>query len=327
MPALRTPRSLTVAVLLLAGPVVVAACGGSGPSDRADRSGAATTSTTTSTTKTTTTTVLGRGDGTFTMSTATFTDRSRPTGASPGRTIPTDVYVPGGRGPFPLIVHNHGMDGSSAKFTELLGAWATAGYIVVAPNFPLTNAITPREQRSVLDALNQPADVTFVLDQVLAQDAPGRPLANKIATDRMGVSGLSLGGATTYPLLFHPCCREDRFRSAILMSALQLDFPGGAYDWTRRFPVLAFAGTADAVVRYDAQQQMISKLAGPTWSVTLQDGQHSPPFENTPSPQDGLVTATTLDFWAATLRDDTAAAARIAKDATVPGLSSVVVTP
>ena len=312
-------RAIAVATIVV-GCLALAACGGSKSDDSSG--GSATTKPTESTT-----TTLGTGDGTFTTTTETFTDPSRPTGATPGRELPTDIYVPDGDGPFPLIVHSHGLDGTSAKFTELLGAWAAAGYIVVAPNFPLTNSNVPREQRSIPDAINQPADVSFVLDQVLAMDAPGEPLDGKIAEDHMGVSGLSLGGATTYPLLFHPCCREERFQSAILMSALRLDFPGGDYDWTRRFPILVFAGTADLAVRYESQQQIIANLPGPTWAVTLDGGQHATPYENTPSPHDQIVTTTTLDFWAATLRGDAAAQARIATDATVPGLSSVVVTP
>jgi len=298
---------------------MVAACGGKDSNSGKDSNGSATTAVTTTT--------LGAGNGTFTKRTETFVDASRNTGTTPGRTLPTDIYVPGGTGPFPLIVHNHGLDGSSAKFSELLGAWATAGYIVVAPNFPLTNAATPKGQTSIGDFVNQPADVRFVLDKVLAENERGGALDRKIATDHMGVSGLSLGGGSTYPLIFHPCCRDERFRSAILMSAMELPFAGGDYDWTRRFPILVFSGTADAAVNYAQQQAIVAKLPGPTWAVTLDGGLHAPPFENAPSPHDAVVTSTSTDFWAATLRDDAAAASRIATDATVPGLSSVVVTP
>ena len=325
MHANRATRTVaaTAAVVLLA---LVAACGGSG-GEASSSGGSSTTAPTTATTTTTTAPArLGTGDGTFTRTTVTYADPTRSTGPTPGRSIPTDVYVPGGRGPFPLVVQNHGLGGSSAKFTKLLGDWAAAGYLVVAPNFPLTNADLPEDRRDVNDVVNQPADVRFVLDRVLAEDAPGGRLEGKIAADHMGVSGLSLGGATTYALAFHSCCREHRFRSAILMSALQLDFPG-AYDWTRRLPVLVFAGTGDRTVHYDAQQTYISKLPGPTWSVTLDGGQPSAPFEDPPSPHDAVVTATTLDFWAATLRDDATARARLAGDATVPGVASVVVTP
>lgn len=271
---------------------------------------------------------LGTGDGTFTVRTETFVDGTRPTSPEvPQRTLVTDIYVPGGEGPFPLIMHAHGMDGTSAKFSQLLSHWAEAGYVVVAPNFPRTNGETPEELRDLADYLNQPGDVTFTLDQVLEMNEPGGELAGAIATDHMGISGLSLGGATTYPLLFNSCCRDERYVSGILMSALELPFEDHTYDYSRRIPILAFAGTDDSSIPYELQQEILGRLGGPIWNVTLPGGQHSQPFENNPSPQDDLVFASTVDFWELTLRDDEAAAERLATDATVEGLAFVDVTP
>ena len=276
----------------------------------------------------TTTTELDDGDGTFTVTTETFTDDSRPTSESiPQRSLPTDIYVPGGDGPFPLIMHAHGMDGTSAKFSELLSKWAEAGYIVVAPNFPRTNGDADPALRDVGDYLNQPGDVTYVLDQVLAMNEPGGALEGKIATDHMGISGLSLGGATTYPLLYNSCCQDDRYVSGILMSALELPFDPDVYDYSRRIPILVFAGTADAAIPYEMQQDIVAKIAGPKWSVTLIDGQHSQPFENNPAPQDQIVFDSTLDFWALTLRDDPGAADLLLADIDVEGETTVEVTP
>lgn len=277
---------------------------------------------------TTTTTVLGTGDGTFSVTTEVFVDDSRDTSeAVAGRTLPTDIYLPGGEGPFPLVMHAHGMDGTSAKFSQLLGEWAAAGYVVVAPNFPRTNGDAEPELRDVGDYVNQPGDVTLVLDEVLAMNEPGGALAGLIATDHMGISGLSLGGATTYPLLFHPCCIDERYRSGILMSALELPYEGGDYDYTRRIPVLSYAGTDDAAIPYELQQETLAKVAGPLWNTTLPGGQHSQPFENNPSPQDQLVFDSTLEFWSMTLRDDPAAEERLVQSLSVDGLSEVMVVP
>jgi dienelactone hydrolase len=271
---------------------------------------------------------LGTGDGTFTVRTETFVDETRPTSPEvPQRTLVTDIYVPGGKGPFPLVMHAHGMDGTSGKFSQLLGHWAEAGYVVVAPNFPRTNGDAPEELRDLADYLNQPGDVTFTLDRVLEMNEPGGELAGVIATDHMGISGLSLGGATTYPLLFNSCCRDERYLSGILMSALELPFEGHTYDYSRRIPILAFAGTDDSSIPYELQQEILGRLGGPKWNVTLPGGQHSQPFENNPSPQDELVFTSTVDFWELTLRDDAAAEERLVTDATVEGLSFVDVTP
>lgn len=269
-----------------------------------------------------------RSDGTFTVRHETFVDRTRRTSADIAqRSLATDIYVPGGEGPFPLVMHAHGMDGTSAKFTQLLSHWAEAGYMVVAPNFPRTNGDVADDLRDLADYLNQPGDVTFTLDQVLEMNEPGGELAGLVATDHIGISGLSLGGATTYPLLFNSCCRDERYVSAILMSALELPFENHPYDYTRRLPVLTFAGTDDQLIPYELQQETIARLAGPKWNVTLPGGQHSQPFENNPSPQDDLVLTTTVDFWELTLRGDEAAAERLASHAAVDGLSFVDVTP
>jgi len=318
------PLMTAVALALL-----VTACGGSA------ETGTGSTATTTagegspasSVAPSTTTTTIGTGDGTTTMRTEVFTDPSRPTGNTPGRILPTDIHIPGGPGPFPMIVHAHGLAGNSGKFSELLSAWSRAGYVVVAPNFPLTTDAIPPAERQVGDVVQQPADIRFVTDQVLAMNEPGGELEGLIDPGRLGISGLSLGGATTYAKLFHPCCVDARFRSAVLMSAFLYPQPGGEFTFDRPFPVLVFAGTADTAIPYQTQLEAVSKLPGPTWTVTLTDGNHSWPFENTPSPHDQVVVDTSLAFWAGTLRDDATALERIPVTADVAGLASVTVAP
>ncbi|MCB1271727.1 MAG: hypothetical protein KDB31_09910 [Microthrixaceae bacterium] len=254
-------------------------------------------------------------------------DPSRPTNESiPRRHLPTDLYLPEGPGPFPLVVHAHGWDGASWKFSRLLGTWASAGYAVAAPNFPRTNAATPEELRDLGDYLNQPADVTFVLDSVLAMSARGGELEGLLDPDRIGLSGLSLGGATAYPLLFNHRHRDPRYRCGLLMSALELPYHDDPYDFSRRIPMLTFAGTADASVPYELQQDTIAKLGGPAWNVTLPGGEHATPYEDPPSAHDPVVAAGTTAFWDLTLRDDSGAAERLLEALNVEGLSFVDVS-
>src|SRR4051794_30372650 len=94
-------------IVMLVAAIVLAACGGSGnaktvPTTVPDRA------------STTTTSLAANAIFPVHRITLTFVDQSRKTvdqvgtRSAPSRTLPTDVYVPTGAGPFPLIVHAHG---------------------------------------------------------------------------------------------------------------------------------------------------------------------------------------------------------------------------
>src|SRR4051812_28537771 len=91
-------------------------------------------------------------------------DRSRPTGAGsatpwrPERPLATTVYQPAAAGAYPLIVFAHGLTGHPDKFTRLLSAWSSAGFVVAAPAFPLTNGEVPGAEDNWTDVSEQPAD-------------------------------------------------------------------------------------------------------------------------------------------------------------------------
>jgi dienelactone hydrolase len=260
--------------------------------------------------------------------TVTFVDRTRPT-VDPNhirnahtRTLPTDIYIPPGPGPFPLIVHAHGADGDPGKFTILLGAWARQGYVVAAPAFPLSNDHSGGPT-VVGDYVNQALDMRFVIEQVLAMSAhSGTVLSNKIDASRVGVSGLSLGGATTYGVAFNSCCRDPHVRAAIIMSGIKLGFPNGTYHFAGT-PVLIFHGTADPVIAYKYTPPTYAQAAPPKYFVTLIGAGHAPPYENTPDPHDALVIKVTSDFWNTYLGGHPNDASKIIADAQAKGLASV----
>jgi dienelactone hydrolase len=257
----------------------------------------------------------------------TFVDRSRSTkpsgrSAAPGRSLATTVYVPDGDGPFPLIVFSHGMNGHPDKFTELLTVWAQAGYVIAAPAFPLTNDRVPDATGNIPDINNQPGDVSFVIDEMLRLNRePNSRVHGRIDPDRVGVGGLSLGGATTYGVAFNDCCRDDRVKAVeILAGALIV---GGEHELDGHVPMLLVHGDKDPALSYQLATDIYAKAAAPVWFVTLIGALHADPFENDDTRYDALVERLTTDFWDATLGEDAAAFDRLEKAAVVEGLSTL----
>jgi dienelactone hydrolase len=257
----------------------------------------------------------------------TFVDRSRPqddpTGArsAPVRTLVTDVYLPRGPGPFPLVVFAHGNAGNPGKLTQLLSAWARAGFVVVAPTFPLTNDLGGAKATPG-DFTNQPADVRFVLDRVLRESRRrASALHHRIDPRRIGLAGHSLGGGTAYAVAYNDCCRDRRIDAVIAMDALKLPFDGG-YRF-RGKPLLLIHLRKDPVVPFSASEGVYAVAAPPKYLMALQIGVHFEPYEDAPNPHDEAVIAATTAFWDAYLKHERGAAKRVIRAATQPGLSTV----
>jgi predicted dienelactone hydrolase len=66
-----------------------------------------------------------------------------PTAGPPSERDLVDAKPLRGARPFPLIVFGHGFAVTPRPYSQLLRAWARAGYVVAAPVFPLENANAP----------------------------------------------------------------------------------------------------------------------------------------------------------------------------------------
>ncbi|MGH8979079.1 MAG: alpha/beta hydrolase family protein [Acidimicrobiia bacterium] len=285
-------------VLLLA-----SGCGGSGDGDESASTTAAETSTTVA---------LSRPFE-VAESTRTYTNNAR--------TLVTTVLVPDGDGPFPLVVFAHGNGGHARKTTMLLDAWTRAGYVVAAPAFPLTNDDV--HPRVIGDYVEQPADITAVIDNVLADsEAASGPLAGAVDADRVGVAGHSLGGGSMYGLVADTCCRDDRVDAVIALSALRLPFRDGRAV-PSDLPLLVVHGTADTSVPYDSGRAAFDAWAGPKWFLTLFGAPHSAAYEDPPTAWDAIVEEATTLFWDGELRGDSDAADGLAGYEPAPELARI----
>ena len=261
--------------------------------------------------------------------TATFVDTSRPTAAgaetpsSDVRTLVTPLAHPTSGGPYPLIVLSHGLTGHPDEFTDTVPMWAADGFVVASPAFPLTNREVPGAGANVGDVVNQPGDVSFVIDEVLAaNEDPGSDLYGLVDPDAIGVVGHSLGGATTWAVSFNTATRDPRIDSTVIFAGLTIDMPGGRFELGSGLPLLVLHGDVDPIPM-DSDLAAYEQATTPKWFVTLLGGDHVPPFTDIASVHDELVTETLLDFWHGTLDGDAAALDRVTDSATDPTLTTV----
>jgi fermentation-respiration switch protein FrsA (DUF1100 family) len=266
------------------------------------------------------------------VTTVTFVDDSRPTDANgtcaklPSRTLVTSVYYPAAagsadgvaqtdappdtaNGPYPLIVFAHGFSATPESYAGLLAHWASAGYVVAAPTFPLSSGASPCGAVAG-DVVNQPQDMSFVLTSVLraTKGTDGR-LAGLVDGDHVGAAGHSNGGITMYGLVGNSKLRDDRIDAAAILAGTAQNFPQGKYDLAHLPPVLFAHGTADDLVPYSAAIKGFNAARGPKGLLSVTGGDHG----SSASP---AVYDATTDFFDAYLRDDASARDRLPTDQT-----------
>jgi dienelactone hydrolase len=208
-----------------------------------------------------------------------WVDASRPTAengehpGSPDRTFRVALWYPeGAGGRHPLAVYSHGFVSSRHGGSYLAEHLASHGYVVVSADYPLTHVQAPGGP-NFLDVVQQPADVSFLIDQVLALDGADRPFDGEIDAERIGAFGLSLGAITTTLVAFHPEWRDPRVAAAISIAGAG-DVFGPRYFDHAAVPFLMIAGTADAIVDYESNALPIPERARHGGLVSIAGGTH-----------------------------------------------------
>ena len=266
-------------------------------------------------------------------------DGSRPTpGAegrppAPDRTIETSIYYPaagpagGGAeegapaaddgAPFPLVVLGHGLGGNEEYLTPLALEWVSAGYVVALPHFPLTYEGTPGGVDGA-DVQNQPEDVSFVIDEVLAaSDAAEGPLSELLDGTRIGVAGHSNGGITALGVVANSCCRDERIATALVLSGTASPYADGEYDLSRMPPTMFVHGVDDQAVSYNQVVETFDEVAPPKALLTLERSAHGD-WLAADDEAFAVAARATTDFLDGYLRDDPAAVERLAGDQEPP---------
>ncbi|MEQ8842868.1 MAG: hypothetical protein RIB98_17960 [Acidimicrobiales bacterium] len=201
--------------------------------------------------------------------TRTFVDDTRVTPATAqsdeidSRTLDVWIDRPAGTTGVPLVIFAHGLTGHPRSHEMHRQSLAEDCFLVVAPAFPLTNNDVPGAVANSGDVNAQMVDVSFLIDEVLADPELG-PLVDP---ERIGVIGHSLGGLTTAGAAVSPE-GDPRVDAAVVMSA---GF-GQARD---DISVMVLHGDSDPVVPYASGDGSYDLLTGRRMLVTLLGGDHN----------------------------------------------------
>jgi predicted dienelactone hydrolase len=222
--------------------------------------------------------------------TMTFTDLTRSTPARGDRealsTRPLTVTVryptPGMPGedeipnapayePAPLVLFAHGFDVSSGRYASLLHELAADGFVVAAPEFPMSSTVFDGAADEY-DIPDQARDLSFLITAMTSPDAPTQ-LAEMIAPGPVGVIGHSDGAVTALLAAYAPRYTDSRIGAVVAVSG-DFDTFGGEWFSTNDPPLLAIHGEYDEINPFESSQLLVGNDPGPAMLVGVQGQSH-----------------------------------------------------
>lgn len=208
-----------------------------------------------------------------------FVDSTRETAANgdapriASRTFPTTLWYPADdSGDSPLLIHSHGFVSQRADMAYVAELLASHGYVVAAANYPLTAGGTPGGPNAN-DLVNQPGDVSFLIDSLLQLDGADRPFMGEIDRSRIGLMGYSLGGITTSLATYHPRLRDHRVAAAVSVAGPSAGLMEEFYR-TSDVPFMMIAGTSDALIDFEYNAAIIPQRVRNSVLIEIDGGTH-----------------------------------------------------
>jgi dienelactone hydrolase len=227
-------------------------------------------------------------------------------------------------GPFPLIVFGHGFNVTPAIYARLLQAWASAGYVVAAPIFPLGNGNAPGGADES-DIVNQPADMSFVITRMLAASAAAHgTLARLVDPHEIAVSGQSDGGVTALATAYDSRYVDRRIDAAVILSGAEI--LDGPYFRGPNPPLLASQGTSDVINLPQNTYDFFRAAPAPKFLLRLLGAPHLGPYTNE-QPQLGVVSRVSVAFLDRYLKHLPGARGRLWRAGDVPGVATLSAGP
>ncbi len=241
----------------------------------------------------------------------------RPLGAMPAEAFED---APPAGGPFPLVLMVHGYRLPGDGYDRLMKTVASAGYVVAAPEHPHTTGHGGDGQRG--DLTNQPADLTFVADQVVALGSTVRaPTPAVRDPQRIAVVGHSDGGLTATAFGYGQQFRDPRVVAVASLTGGVALFPGRFFVGDDLPALLAVHARDDRTNPYSASANLFHSVptGRPAFLLSLDNGDHIDPYMfGTGRVDVGDAIAAYLDL---VIAQDPAARARLEHVASAPGLT------
>lgn len=224
--------------------------------------------------------------------------------------------LPVADGRFPVVLFSHGLSTEPTEYAPLVTAWAAAGFVVVAPSYPHTRRGAP--EPAIVDVVNQPADASHVLTEVLALDrTEGDPLAGHLNTDQVAAAGHSAGAITTIGLF--TVARDPRLDAGVVLAGSALGV-GTAFSGSAA-PLLFVHGELDDVISFAAGQAVYDQVPWPKAMLRLPEGDHGRNVFRADSRALDVVVETTVEFLRWALYGDVEAKRRLPAVATRHGVA------
>jgi dienelactone hydrolase len=194
-------------------------------------------------------------------------------------------------GRYPIVLFSHGFGGHRRQSTFLCTHLASHGYVVASADHT-GNTIIDVAQAALQVMMGnpmpdptplvnelitaRPADVSFVLDELLAGKLGVDPA--HLDAERVGMAGHSFGGWTT----LQTTARDKRIRAALPMAPAggksplptEMLWQALEFTWGRDVPTLFLVADKDTLLPLDGMHQMLEATRGTKHMAILGDSDH-----------------------------------------------------
>ena len=216
------------------------------------------------------------------------------------RQVPVKIYLPDGKGPFPVVVVSHGLGGSREGHKFLGNHWASHGYVSVHVQHIGSDTSVWKGKRefmkemknaaaNIQNIINRPKDISFVIDQLETLNTEGR-YKGKFDLKKIGMAGHSFGSLTTNmiagQILFDSSGRAYEYSDARVKAIIPMSSPLGTSQANAKksfgkinIPCLHMTGTKDhsPIGKTNVAQRRVpfdSSTAKDQFLIVFKDGDH-----------------------------------------------------